>query len=76
MAIVGAIPATAIAMASQVPAPLNKMAEGSTGARPFMLGKLARARDSVEMRAVPHPRSRPCRPATQSPLIRNTSIVL
>jgi hypothetical protein len=41
MAIVGAIPATAIAMAFQVPTPLNRMAEGSTGDRAFMSAKLA-----------------------------------
>ena len=38
MAIVGAIPATAMAMASQVPTPLNRMTEGSTGERFFMVG--------------------------------------
>src|ERR1700704_2785006 len=36
MASVGAIPATATAMASQVPTPLNRMTEGSTGERLFM----------------------------------------
>jgi len=33
---VGAMPATAMAMASQVPAPWNRMADGSTGARGFV----------------------------------------
>ena len=33
---VGAMPATAMAMASQVPAPWNRMADGSIGARGFV----------------------------------------
>lgn len=48
IAMVGAMPATATAIALQVPTPLNRMAAGSTAGRLFMGVKLAWARCEVE----------------------------